>query len=128
MENIKQKEDSLKQRWIKDHMANPHLDYDNIFKTDDEIHDGRKMVFSFSGKDAGAGQDNKSKKTNKDYSDHAKMTQADWEYAFTTLLELHLVKVPDDFYEDSLYFNDPKKLKQMFGKLEEENLRKIHQQ
>ncbi len=124
--NIKDKHESLKKRWIADHMSNPQLDYDIIFKTDEEIHDGHKMVFSFSGKENNAGQDNKTKKSGKDYSDHAKMTPADWDQAFEKLLKLHLVRVPDDFYDDQLYFTDPKKLKQMFAKLEDENLRKIH--
>ena len=39
-------------KWIKEHMANPMLDYDLIFKPDDEIHGSERMVFSFHGKDA----------------------------------------------------------------------------
>ena len=84
----------MKKQWIADHKADPRLDYDIIFKTDDDIHDGRKMQFSFHGKDgAGAGQEarNAVKKTGKDYSDHGKMKQADWDHAFETLLELHLI-------------------------------------
>ena len=42
------------------------------------------------------------------------MTPADWDYAFETLLKLHLVKVPDDFYEDALYFTNPTLLNTMF--------------
>ena len=55
------------------------------------------------------------------------MTPADWDYAFETLLKLHLVKVPDDYYDDALYFTNPSLLNAMFQKLEDENLRKIHQ-
>ena len=71
-------------------MADPRLDYDIIFKTDDEIHDGVKMQFSFHGKEqagggggAGGGQQQaRQNRNNRDYSDHSKMTPADWEYAF----------------------------------------------
>lgn len=66
--------------WIAEHMANPALDYDIIFKNDDEIHDGEKLVFSFHGKDGA--QQTDGRKKSKDYSDHAKMTPKDWENAF----------------------------------------------
>jgi len=60
------------------------------------------MVFSFQGKDgasAAAPQDQKAAKSSrKDYSDHAKMKPQDWEHAFDTLLELHLINVPPNFY------------------------------
>ena len=98
-------------------MADPRLDYDIIFKTDDEIHDGEKMVFSFHGKDAvQGGQENNrsSKKVSKDYGDHALMTMADWELAFKKLLNLHLISVPSDFYEDELPFKDPSDLTEKF--------------
>ena len=81
-ERISDKLEGLKRQWIADHMADPRLDYDIIFKTDDEIHDGEKMVFSFHGKDAVQGQETRPKKESKDYGDHAQMTLADWELAF----------------------------------------------
>ena len=41
------KKEAIKKKWIKEHMANPQLDYDLIFKPDDEIHGEVKMQFSF---------------------------------------------------------------------------------
>jgi len=39
-----------------------------------------------------------------------------------------LIDVPGDYYKEKLYFKDPEDLKQIFSKLEEENLSKIHEQ
>ena len=54
------------------------------------------------------------------------MTPADWEYAFKTLLDLHLIRVPNDYYDEKLYFKDPDELTKKFSKLEDENLQMIH--
>ena len=43
-------------------------------------------------------------------------------------MKLSLVDVPDDYYKDELFFTDPDELKQIFLKLEEDNLSKIHEQ
>lgn len=64
----------------------------------------------------------------KDFGDHAQMTMADWELAFKKLLQLHLISVPSDFYEDELPFKHASELTEKFQKQEEENLRKIHDQ
>ncbi len=42
-----EKKEKLKKDWIAEHKANPRLDYDLIFKADDEILDGVKLQFSF---------------------------------------------------------------------------------
>jgi len=42
-------------------------------------------------------------------------------------MELHLIDVPEDFYKEKLFFNDPEDLKKIFSRLEEENLAKIHE-
>ena len=122
-----QKREAIKKRWIKAHMANPQLDYDIIFKTDDEIHGHVKMQFSFQGKDAQGGAQQAKKTGSKDYSDHSKMKAQDWELAFNTLLELHLIEVTPDYYQDELYFTNTKVLKDLFDKLELDNLQMIHQ-
>ena len=117
----------LKNQWIGEHMANPALDYDIIFKTDDEIHEGVQMQFSFHGSTAPE-QSNLKKTGPRDFSDHAKMKPKDWEHAFDTLFQLHLINVPNDFYSDKLYFRNTKELEDMFNKLELDNLQMIHQQ
>ena len=50
------------------------------------------------------------------------MTAEDWEYRYEQLLDLHLVDVPANYYDDTLFFSDPEDLKQIFSKIEEENL------
>ena len=55
------------------------------------------------------------------------MKAQDWELAFNTLLELHLIEVTPDYYQDELYFTNTKVLKDLFDKLELDNLQMIHQ-
>ena len=44
---INRKEQAKKLEWIEEHKNNPDLDYDIVFKDDDDIHDNEKMEFSF---------------------------------------------------------------------------------
>ena len=39
---------------------------------------------------------------------------------------MHLVSVPDDYYQDELFFDNPEDLKGIFAKIEEDNLKMIH--
>ena len=43
-------------------------------------------------------------------------------------MKLSLIDVSDDYYKDELFFSDPEELKQIFIKLEDDNLSKIHEQ
>ena len=43
-------------------------------------------------------------------------------------MKLSLVDVPDDYYKDELFFTNPDKLMEIFDKLQEDNLSKIHEQ
>ena len=108
-------------------MRDPELDFDIIFKHDEDIHDGARIQYSFHvAKDAQAGQDKRgNNKTGNNLSDHGKMTAADWDHAFTRLLESHLINVPNGYYEDSLFFTDPNRLTGMFTDMETENLQMI---
>lgn len=45
---------------------------------------------------------------------------------FEQLLQLDLIDLDDEFYEDKLYFTDPDELDRKFAQLEEENLFYIH--
>jgi len=42
------------------------------------------------------------------------------------MLDEYLIVVPEDFYEEELFFKDPNDLEKIFGNLEEENLFLIH--
>ena len=44
---IKRKEEILKQKWIQEHKGDAELDFDIVFKDDDDIHDNEKMEFSY---------------------------------------------------------------------------------
>ena len=43
-------------------------------------------------------------------------------------MELSLIEVPANYYQDVLYFTNPADLMAIFSKLEEDNLSKIHEQ
>ena len=118
----------VKDQWIAMHKADPTLDYDIIFKDDEDIHENVKAQFSFR-QQGNRGDPNatQQKKSGKDYSDHSKMTDEDWSNRFDDLLDLYLIRVPEDHYEDKLTFTDPEELKEIFAKIEEDNLQKIHQ-
>ena len=53
------------------------------------------------------------------------MTDKDWENRFDQLMSLHLIDVPDDYYDDELKLKDPNELKQIFDKMEQTNLKNI---
>lgn len=42
-------------------------------------------------------------------------------------MDLHLIDVPANYYEDELFFKDPSELNKIFNALEEDNLFNIHQ-
>ena len=126
---MNKKREDLKKRWIQDHKADPRLDYDIIFKHDEDIHDGAKIQYSFHvTKEAQAGQDKRGmRQTGKDFNDHSKMTEQDWEHAFHELLRSHLINVPDDYYTDKLHFSDPSHLTELFEKMSESCTKMIHE-
>ena len=112
------KHEALKRDWIMRHKADPDLDYDIVFKDDDEIHDNIKMNFSFLTQ-VPAGQDKAThKRTNREWrAIHASIPDSEWEQRFEQLMKLSLVDVPDDYYRDELFFTDPEELGQIFFKL-----------
>ena len=42
------------------------------------------------------------------------MTDQDWENRFQQLLDLHLIDVDDDYYNDNLFFDNPEDLRNIF--------------
>lgn len=41
---------------------------------------------------------------------------------FEQLLELDLVELPDDYYDDKLFFDNPDDLEEKYNQLEQDNL------
>lgn len=117
------KEREVKKEWIKRHKADPFLDFDIVYKDDEEIHEQTRMQFAFQ---SNLSQDAK-KKGERDWRvAHASITDAELEFRFDQLLALSLVDVPDDFYLDKLYFKNPDDLKEIFQHTEDDNLKMIH--
>ena len=80
MEN--QKHD-LKVDWIMRHKADPELDYDVVFKDDDEIHDNTKMQFTFLTQQNAMNQTNPNRRQTKEWRGiHASIPDEEWEYRF----------------------------------------------
>ena len=118
-----------KQAWIKRHKADPQLDYDIVYKDDEEIHENVRARFNFMNQQGGGGGADAKKKNARDWpQQHAQITNEEWEFRFEQLLGLSLIDVPDDFYRDDLYFEDPNDLTEIFSRLEEDNLKMIHDQ
>ena len=125
------KQEKLMNEWIAAHKRDPTLDYDIIFKDDEEIHDFEKMNFSFMKEkpSQGAGvsmADGRGNRNVRPGTEHELMTDEDWKARFHQLMKLHLIDVPPNYYDDQLFFKRPEELKSIFQKLEEENLSQIH--
>ena len=116
------KKHDLKVDWIMRHKADPDLDYDIIFKDDDEIHDQVKMQFTFlTQQQTAMNQTNPNRTKAREWrAIHASIPDEEWEYRFNQLLELNLIDVPDDYYHDRLYFTNPEEIKQFFDKMQED--------
>lgn len=78
------KYETLKKEWIMRHKADPDLDYDIVFKDDDDIHDNIKMEFSFLTQQGGpAHQEKATKRTNREWrAIHASIPDREWERRF----------------------------------------------
>ena len=122
---MKAKEDKLKAEWIAKYKKDRSQDH-IIFQDDEEIHDQVKMQFAYLKEKAertvGA-RDRRSQKVD----ERDRITDAEWGKRFEDLLKLHLIDVPDDFYDDEKAFEDPDELNAIFNELEEKNLFNIYQ-
>ena len=54
------------------------------------------------------------------------MTDKDWDSKFEMLFREDLVELPEDFFDEELFFTDPNELNNIFSELEEKNLYLIH--
>lgn len=54
------------------------------------------------------------------------MTEKDWDYKFEQLMSEDLIELPEDFFNEELFYNDPNQLSDIFSDLEEKNLYLIH--
>jgi hypothetical protein len=54
------------------------------------------------------------------------MTDKDWDSKFEMLFREDLVELPEDFFDEELFFSDPNELNNIFSELEEKNLYLIH--
>ena len=80
---IDAKYSELKSSWIKRHKEDPDLDYDIIFKDDEDIHDGIKMQFTFLTQPNFQAQDGRIKKqTNEWRRIHKEIPNEEWEIRF----------------------------------------------
>ena len=77
------KHEALKRDWIMRHKADPDLDYDIIFKDDDDIHDSIKMQFSFLLQQGPANQEKQARRTNREWrAIHATIPDNEWDQRF----------------------------------------------
>jgi predicted thioredoxin/glutaredoxin len=54
------------------------------------------------------------------------MTDKDWEAKFEMLFKEDLIDLPEDFFDEELFYTDPNDLNNIFSELEEKNLYLIH--
>lgn len=96
-----------------------------VFSEDEEIHDNIKIE---SIDDSNQLTVKKGKQDEKRKTKRSKDNVSDQWLAqrFEQLLRLDLIELPDDYYEDKLFFDDTNALDQKFTQLEEDNLFYIH--
>lgn len=132
--------ESAKEEWIRINMAlkraNEKEDYIIGFYPygyDEEIHENKPLKIqeelkTFKGGETIGGKTLKTKgKSSNQMIRRSDMTdRADWEIRFGELLELNLIQLPDEYYEDELYFKNTEDLEDLFTDLEEKNLSLIN--
>ena len=132
--------ESAKEEWIRINMAlkraNEKEDYIIGFYPygyDEEIHENKPLKIqeelkTFKGGETIGGKTLKTKgKSSNQMIRRSDMTdRADWEIRFGELLELNLIQLPDEYYEDELYFKNTEDIEDLFTDLEEKNLSLIN--
>lgn len=54
------------------------------------------------------------------------MTDKDWDAKFEMLYKEDLIDLPENYFDEELFFTDPNDLNNIFSELEEKNLYLIH--
>lgn len=102
---------------------------DVIFDHDEEVHGSQRceLLDEWAKEIAQAKKGKMDQSTASMYNwmkDHA--TRPFWERRFEQLMAENLINMPDDYYEDTVPFENTERLNQIFTDLEEENLGKIN--
>lgn len=72
----------MNSRWISKHKADPYLDYDVVYKDDEEIHEHERMQFSYLEKFNSGGPEARRKATREWAQWHAQITDNEWNARF----------------------------------------------
>ena len=130
----KSKRDRIKRDWIDFHKKD-RRDDGVIFREDDDVFTneaskagastvGDQVERKGEGPPATGG---KAKKTQAiQQLKRENMSERDWEAKFEFLLGEDLVELPEDFFDEDLFFTNPHDLNNIFSELEEKNLYLIH--
>ena len=125
-------------QWILDgardgYSENFRYDKDILFEHDEEIHGQHRFELIDEYLKANPGDKKKLDgnsaqgfNSNKYSWMKDKMTKQHWETRFDQLMAENLIAVPDDFYSDTLPFDNADTLYEIFNELEEKNLGMIH--
>ena len=67
-------------------------------------------------------------KKQKVHKDSRRLDDKDWDQIFDNFLEHDKIDVPEDFYDEAIYFDSSEQLMDIYSYLEEQNLKKIKEQ
>ena len=72
----------MKQAWIKSHKADPYLDYDIVYKDDEEIHEQERMSFGYLANFNSGGPNARGRGQREWPQFHAQITDKEWDDRF----------------------------------------------
>lgn len=125
-ERIKEeKRKQIKRRWIDFHKNNTRDDH-IIFREEDDYYNDKQIgnpqkteQIQKVVKRGGQGTLAQKKRET--------MNDKDWDLKFEQLWEEDLIDIPEDYFNERLFYSDPNELSDVFSDLEEKNLYLIHQ-
>ncbi len=92
----------------------------------EDIHEQYQLTTSIKEVVAKTNDTKKVKKSTTTMIKKKDLVTADLDKRFDELLELNLIEMPEEYYEEKVYFESTEALNELFTKLEEENLAKIN--